>query len=117
MSIRSAIDQILIVAGVVVIVTPVAIIEEESWTPLIIVLFGILLVGLGVYSIGHRLLPDRRVYIGLRAEVEYFIQLVRRVNTHALRNEADAIELLRTEMKESVDRMISLAGKPGELGR
>lgn len=114
MSLRSAIDQILIVVGVMVIVTPVALLDE-SWTPLLVVLFGVLMVGLGVYRLGHRLLPNRRVYVGLRSEVEYFIRLVRRVNAHALRNEENAVERLREEMKESVDRMVTLAGRPGFL--
>lgn len=113
MTLRSAIDQILIILGVLIIVAVVSLLEQESWTPLIIVLTGILMVGLGIYRLGHRVLPNRRVYVGLRSEVEYFIRMVRRLNSHALMNEPEHVESLRQEMKESVDRMVTLAGRPG----
>jgi hypothetical protein len=113
MTLRSAIDQVLIVLGVLIIVAVVSLLEQESWTPLIIVLIGILMVGLGVYRLGHRVLPNRRVYVGLRSEVEFFIRLVRRLNSNALMNHAEQVELVSQEMKESVDRMVTLAGRPG----
>jgi hypothetical protein len=115
MSLRSAIDQVLIIFGVLIIVTVVALLEQESWTPLGMAMGGILLVGLGIYRLGHRVLPNRRVYIGLRSEVDYFIRLVRRLNLYTLQNENDQIEILRQEMKNSVDRMVSLAGRPGTV--
>ena len=74
---RSAIDQIMIIAGVLIIVTPIAILEPESWTPLLLVLGGIVAMGLGVYRVGHRMLPNRRVYVGLRSEIEFFINMAR----------------------------------------
>jgi hypothetical protein len=83
MSLRSAIDQILTLAGVVVIVVTVALLTE-LWTPLFIVLVGTLMIGAGAWRLGTRLLPNRRIYVGLRSEVEYFIRLVRRLNSHAL---------------------------------
>jgi hypothetical protein len=114
MSVRSAIDQIMIIAGVLIIVTPVALLEPESWTPLVLVFVGIAFMGLGVYRVGHRMLPNRRVYVGLRSEIEFFINMARKLNMHALLNDTDAVEALRDEMKESVDRMVSLAGRPGQ---
>ena len=113
MSLRSAIDQVLIILGVLLVVTVVALLEQDSWTPLVVVMIGILLVGLGIYRLGHRVLPNRRVYIGLRSEVDYFIRLVRRLNSNTLQNENAQVEILRQEMKNSVDRMVSLAGRPG----
>lgn len=113
MSLRSAIDQVLIILGVLLVVTVVTLLEQDSWTPLVVVMIGILLVGLGIYRLGHRVLPNRRVYIGLRSEVDYFIRLVRRLNSNTLQNENDQVEILRQEMKNSVDRMVSLAGRPG----
>ena len=114
MSIRSAIDQILIIAGVLIIVTPIAILEPESWTPIVLVLIGIVFMGMGVYRLGHRVLPNRRVYVGLRSEIEFFIDMARKLNTHALLNDTDAVETTREQMKESVDRMVSVAGHPGK---
>jgi hypothetical protein len=102
MSLRSAIDQILTLAGVVVIVVTVALLTE-LWTPLFIVLVGTLMIGAGAWRLGTRLLPNRRIYVGL----------VRRLNSHALAEETEKVENLRIEMKESVDRMVSLAGQEG----
>jgi hypothetical protein len=113
MSFRSAIDQILTVVGVIVIVVTVTLLTE-SWTPLFVVMVGALMIGAGAWRLGTRLLPNRRVYLGLRSEVEYFIRLVRRLNLHALEEQSEKVENLRVEMKESVDRMVSLAGRSGD---
>ena len=110
MSIRSAIDQALTLIGVVIVVVPVTLLSE-SWIPLFLVMGGTLLIGAGAWRLGTRLLPNRRVFIGLRSEVEYFIKLVRRLNSHALEEDTKVVEEVRVEMKESVDRMVSLAGQ------
>lgn len=110
MSIRSALDQALTLIGVIIIVVPVTLLTE-SWIPLIIVMLGALMIGAGAWRLGTRLLPNRRVYLGLRSEVEFFIRLVRRLNSHALDGDDKAVEDLTVEMKESVDRMVSLAGQ------
>jgi hypothetical protein len=119
MSIRSAIDQSLTILGVIVIMVTVTLLTE-AWTPLFVVMAplfvvmaGALMIGAGAWRLGTRLLPNRRIYVGLRSEVEYFIRLVRRLNTHALAEESQKVENLRVEMKESVDRMVSLAGQSG----
>jgi hypothetical protein len=111
MSFRSALDQILTILGVIVIVVPVTLMTD-SWGPLIVVFVGISMIGMGVWRLGSRLMPERRVYVGLRSEVEHFIRLVRRLNAHALSGETEVVEGIRQEMRESVDRMISLAGRP-----
>lgn len=110
MDFRSALDQVMLVVGVMAIVVPVSL-YTEGWMPLLAVFVGILLIGLGTWRAGSRLLADRRTYVGLRSEVESFIDLVRHLNEKALSGETDAIEGLRTRMKESVDRMITLAGQ------
>jgi hypothetical protein len=112
MSIRSAIDQTLTIIGVIVIMVTVTLLTE-SWTPLFVVMAGALMIGAGAWRLGTRLLPNRRVYLGLRSEVEYFIRLVRRLNSHVLEEQSEKVENLRVEMKESVDRMVSLAGQSG----
>ncbi len=112
MNLRSVLDQFLMIVGVIVVVVPVALLTE-SWTPLIVVIAGIAMIGAGVWRLGARLLPERRVYVGLRSEVEHFIGLVRRLNAHALSGETEQMEELREQMRESVDRMVSLAGHSG----
>jgi hypothetical protein len=113
MNLRGAVDQALTLIGVIMIIVPVTLLTE-SWTPLIVVLAGALMIGAGSWRLGSRfLLPQRRVYVGLRSEVDNFIRLVRRLNSNALEGEIGAVEDLRVDMKESVDRMISLAGQAG----
>lgn len=114
MSIRSALDQSLTIVGVIIIMVTVTLLTE-AWTPLFVVMAGALMIGAGAWRLGTRLLPNRRIYVGLRSEVEYFIRLVRRLNSYALAEEGEKVENLRVEMKESVDRMVSLAGQSGSL--
>lgn len=109
MSFRSFIDLSLAMVGVTAIVAPVVLLSP-SWGPILMVMAGALLVGAGNFRLGSRLLPDRRTYVGLRSEVEDFIELVRRLNAKALAGDSDGIEEMRTQMKVSVDRMVSLAG-------
>lgn len=113
MSVRSFVDLSLAMLGVTAIVAPVVLLSP-TWGPIIMVIAGTLLVGAGNFRLGSRLLPDRRVYVGLRAEVEDFIELVRRLNAKALAGDSESIEELRTQMKVSVDRMVGLAGEKGE---
>ena len=110
MSVRTMIDQSLTIIGVIIIVVPLSLMME-SWTPLFTVLIGLSLVGLGVWRLGTRLLPDRRVYLGLRSEVDAFIGLVRELNEHARVGRAADVDRVRSEMKESVDRMVLFAGR------
>jgi len=112
MSLRANLDQMLTIIGVVFIVVPVTLLSE-SWTPLLTALVGVVLMGIGVWRLGTRLLPDRRTYVGLRSEVDDFIGLVRRLNEHAVSGEHEAMEKLSEEMKASVDRMLVLAGQAG----
>lgn len=113
MSFRSAVDQLLTIVGVILIVVPVALFSE-SWTPLIIVFIGIAMIALGVWRLGTRMFSDRRTYVGLRSEVDHFIKLVRRLNTHALDDETKMVDEIRGQMKDSVGRMVSLAGRSTE---
>lgn len=113
MSVRSFVDLSLAMLGVTAIVAPVVLLSP-TWGPIIMVIAGTLLVGAGNFRLGSRLLPDRRVYVGLRSEVEDFIELVRRLNAKALAGDGEGIEELRSQMKISVDRMVSLAGDTEE---
>lgn len=110
MSFRSALDQFLTIVGVILIVVPVAL-SSDSWTPLIMVFIGIAMIGSGVWRLGSRIFSDRRVYAGLRSEVEHFIRLVRDLNARSLGGETEMVEEIRAKMNESAERMVSLAGR------
>ena len=49
--------------------------------------------------------------MGLRSEVDHFIKLVRGLNTHALSGETKVVDEIRGQMKDSVDRMVTHAGR------
>lgn len=109
MDLRTVIDQFVMLIGVVLVVGPVTLVED-SLLLLGSILVGMSLIGVGVWRLASQMLPDRRVYIGLRDEVERFIGLVRRLNSHALTGNEALKEDVRAAMHESVDRMFDLAG-------
>lgn len=110
MSFRFVFDQFLTLFGVALTVIPVAVLSD-SWAPILMVIAGVLLIGSGAWRLSNKLFPDRRLFVGLRAEVEHFMELVRRLNAAALKDENT--EPLRDELRDAVDRMVMLAGKTG----
>lgn len=113
MSLHASIDQMLTIIGVIFIVVPVTLMSE-GWAPLLSALAGVVLIGVGVWRLGTRLLPDRRTYLALRSEVDGFIGLVRHLNERAVQGDTGEVEKLGEAMKASVDRMLVLAGRPGD---
>jgi hypothetical protein len=111
---RTTIDQFIMLGGVALIVAPVTILND-SLVLLAFVLLGISMIAVGVWNLGSQLLPDRRVFTGLRQEVERFIDLVRRLNAHAMAENVALMEEARAAMHESVDRMFGMAGEPDQL--
>lgn len=107
---RTLINKLLALFGVVVIVVPSSM-QEEFWVLFIADLVGIALITVGVWGLGSRLFPDRRVYVGLRSEVDHFIGLVRKLNQHALEGDTAFVEQIREEMMAAIDRMTAVAGQ------
>lgn len=107
--VRNTIDQFLVILGVIVIVVPVALLDRTGGV-LITVLIGVCMVALGVWRLGHRILPERRVFIGLRSEVDDFLRLVRRLNNYGLEGDAERIKGVKASMHDSIERMANNAG-------
>lgn len=107
---RTLINKILALFGVVVIVVPSSL-QEEFWVLFFADLVGIALITVGVWGLGSRIFPNRRVYVGLRSEVDHFIGLVRKLNQHALAGDTAVVEQIREEMLAAVDRMTAAAGR------
>lgn len=107
---RTLINKVLALLGVVVIVVPSSM-QEDFWVLFIADLLGIALITVGVWGLGSRLFPDRRVYVGLRSEVDQFISLVRKLNQHALEGDTAVVEQIRGEMVAAIDRMTAAAGR------
>ena len=76
------------------------------------------IVEIAVWNVASRILPNSRHYVPLREEIDRFIQLARRLNSVAVSLakeetvvERKAFDLARDDMRESVQRMVGLAGK------
>ena len=115
-TVRRTVDLILPVVGIVLVLGAVLFLWQNLYLQLSIVILGIFLIEAGIWKLAHPLLPTARRYHALRAELDDFIQLVRRLNTAAVRtgtNTTDdpAVAAVRAEMISSVDRMVSYAGQ------
>lgn len=83
---------------------------------LLIGALGLVILEAGVWRITQSLFPNEREYAPLRKETDFFITLVRRLNTAAVAaqrgSSAAGPDLARVhdEMHHSVDRMLRLAG-------
>ena len=75
-----------------------------------VMLVGILLVAAALWGLGRRLARERRVYLQLRAEVDHFADLARKINAHAVAGDGVWAAATKTEMHESVDRIALVAG-------
>ena len=78
------------------------------------VLVGLVLVLGGAWYGAHPFMTSERRYLALRAELDGFVQLVRKLNRAALAPEADAeVQQVKSAMLESVEWMVESAGKEG----
>ena len=85
---------------------------------LFLVVAGLMLTEAGIWRMADPLLPDERRFLALRTETDHFIALVRQLNSAALAlargdvsGSSFAIDEVRREMHQSVDRMVEFAGK------
>lgn len=80
----------------------------------LLVLFGVLIMEIGVWGLSSRLLPSERKFSRLREEGDNMITLIRELNASAIakdRGEEDAKRFQQTlaSMHDSVVRMAELA--------
>ena len=106
---RTRIDKIMAVGGLSLILLETLLAAE---TPLsfVVVLFGILLTCAGILGLGRRLQPEGRIYLQLRAEVDDFLTLVRKINAQIVAAEGEQASQTNTSMHESVERIAHVAG-------
>jgi hypothetical protein len=116
-SLRATVDKALPVVGVALILGAVLFLYQSLYLQLTVVIAGILLIEAGIWELAHPLLPSQRKYRALRAEVDEFIVMVRRLNAAAVRREAGAtggeaeVLAVKQEMLASVERMAEHAGR------
>lgn len=105
---RSALSNTLALGGVVVILLQTLYIAFDR-IQVAVVLAGIMINQIGVWGLANKLLPERRVFLKLRAEVDRFIGLVRQLNGGAVKGDEAAVQETRGEMHGSVDKMVEVA--------
>jgi hypothetical protein len=120
--IRASFHAALTLAGMLVVLHAVFIVEETGQR-LLFAALGVVLMEAGVWRITQSVFPDERAYRPLRQETDYFIRLVRRLNRSAVAarrgspSAAEELEQVYAEMIHSVERMRQLAGRTeAELG-
>ena len=118
-SIRRFSQIFLTVAGTATVIYAVTRVDALRDRVLIASL-GLIVMELGIWQITRVFFPNEREFRPLREETDYFLKLVRRLNTAAIRlqkgsnNAQTDIQRLREEMNHSVDRMCRLAGRTEE---
>ena len=80
-----------------------------------VILAGIMVNQVGVWGLANKLLPERRVYLELRAEVDRFIGFVRQLNASAVAEDEPKVDSTKELMHESVERMVSVAAVRSEV--
>lgn len=114
-NIRRSIDAVLTLAGILVIFGSVFFANTIGVQALfLLVLFGVLIMEIGVWRLSSRLLPSERKFSLLREEGDNMITLIRELHASAIakdRGEEDAKRFQQTlaSMHDSVVRMAELA--------
>ena len=105
---RNVIDRFVIYTGVV-LVLGMMLLTEASVQQTSLVLFGLLLVQLGVWRVASALLPSARRNHVLRNEVVQFMKLVREMYRVANAKDASAFETVADKMRARTEGVIDAA--------
>lgn len=105
---RNVIDRLMIYAGVL-LVLGMMLFTAASVGQTSFVLFGLLLVQLGVWRVASALLPSVRTNQPLRDEVDQFIKLVREIYRVANAKEASAFETVAHKLRARTEGVIDAA--------
>jgi hypothetical protein len=115
---RIFVDNALPFFGVAIILGAMLTLREDLRIQIAVVGLGILMIELGVWKIGHKVLPSQRKYLALRAETDRFIKLVRDLNAAALvlkqhdsPKTRQAFQQVQETMRQAIGRMAEVAGK------
>ena len=99
-------------AGMIVIASSMGVRNLTLW--FLTIIAGVVLIVGGFWYAANPILTSERRLHALRAEVDGFMALVRRLNASADRPEArEEFETVKAEMMASVERMAHLAGRGG----
>jgi hypothetical protein len=105
---RSSLDKSLAIGGVILILLQVLLIADVR-LQVAVVLIGILVNQVGVWGLAERFMPDRRINLELRSEVDAFIRSVRKLRGLGKEGDPATLDATKAEMHESVDRIADIA--------
>ncbi len=114
-SIRRSIDVSLTGLGIGIVFTAVFLSSTLTiQVQLPIALVGVLLMEAGIWGLSSKVFPNERRYIGLRAEGDRIIKLIRQLNSAAIardegRDDSGLFQATLDEMHDSIKRMAELA--------
>jgi len=101
----AVVGMTLVFAGVVLLY------PQNTTVGIAVVAGGIFSLLMGVWYAANPYLKSERRYLGLRAEVDGFIGLVRQLNAAACAGQPEEVQGVTAQMHESVERLRDLAGK------
>ena len=107
-TLRKIIDISLPLLGVAVILSAVLFVRDNLRTQIAFVGLGMVLIEVGVWKVAHKLLPNERKYLALRAEGDLIIKMVRQLNAAALAMKSIYAELhAKGSTRDSLDKLIT----------
>ena len=114
---RKTVELGMPIMGMVIVFAAVLLIPPANLQiQLVVVLVGVLLIEAGVWGLTNPFLPNERQFIGLREEVDDFIDIVRLLNATAIDSRLsregaeEKFEQTLEDLHTSVRRMGRLAG-------
>jgi hypothetical protein len=112
---RTTIDKGVALGGVALVLLELLLLAYSPVHVAVVVL-GVLMIYVGIWRLASHVLPNRRIYLPLRAEVDEFIRLIRRLNAERGRGDFPAAFETAAELREAVERIITAAGVQGQPG-
>lgn len=106
---RATIDKGTALAGVLLVITQLLLLAYSPIHVAVVVL-GVLMIYVGIWRLTSHMLPNRRIYMPLRGEVDEFIRLVRRLNTEKAHGDTTAAFETAAELRKRTERVIDVAG-------
>jgi hypothetical protein len=112
---RATFDKAVALTGVLLVLSQLLLLAYSPIHVAVVVL-GVLMIYVGIWRLVSHMLPNRRVYMPLREEVDEFIRLVRRLNAERASGNLPAAFETGAELRETVERVIAVAGVEKEPG-
>lgn len=106
---RTTFDKAVALTGVLLVLSQLLLLAYSPIHVAVVVL-GVLMIYVGIWRLVSHMLPNRRIYMPLRSEVDDFIRLVRRLNSERAGGDATTAFETAAELRQTVEKVIEAAG-------